>query len=138
MNGYTNWSAEDWVRHYAGPAFDPHRAEVGSAWDECGRRLPDSPPSGAMTNRRPVARRAEPEQSCPASRTPLLLAALGLGAGWYFFGPKPPPEAVAEAKKKVVTAAGVAAGAVGKATRKVSEVTLGLRSRAEKYARKKD
>jgi hypothetical protein len=37
---YDHWSAHDWVAHYAGPAFHPHRAEVGSIWDDQGRRLP--------------------------------------------------------------------------------------------------
>ncbi len=37
---YDHWSAHDWVAHYAGPAFHPHHAEVGSIWDAHGRRLP--------------------------------------------------------------------------------------------------
>jgi len=39
MSLYESWSAEDWMRHYAGPRFGP-RSEVGSVWDEQGRRLP--------------------------------------------------------------------------------------------------
>lgn len=37
---FEHWSAQDWVAHYAGPQFDPNRAEVGSIWDAYGRRLP--------------------------------------------------------------------------------------------------
>ena len=33
------WTAEDWVRHYAGPRWSG-RAEPGSTWDEQGRRVP--------------------------------------------------------------------------------------------------
>ena len=37
---FEQWSAHDWVAHYAGPQFDPNRAEVGSIWDAYNRRLP--------------------------------------------------------------------------------------------------
>jgi hypothetical protein len=36
---FETWTADDWVRHYAGPRWSG-RSEPGSAWDEHGRRVP--------------------------------------------------------------------------------------------------
>jgi hypothetical protein len=36
---FARWTTDDWVRHYTGPRWSG-RAEVGSAWDEQGRRIP--------------------------------------------------------------------------------------------------
>lgn len=142
MNGYDHWSAHDWVRHYAGPRYHPHYAQVGSAWDEYGRRLPDAAPrhqTGAIAPAPPqhLAGPGPATHNCPASRTPLLMVGLALGAGLYFFGPRPSPKVVEETKKKVAGAASVAAGVLGQATRKISQATTGLGEKAERYARKR-
>jgi hypothetical protein len=146
MNDFAHWSAHDWVRHYAGPRFHPHHARLGTAWDEYGRRLPDAAPvtaTGAMVPSHAVGRSAT-DSSCPASRTPLLLAALAIGVGWHFFGPKPSPEAVAEtkrtveqAKKKVSSVAAAAANVLGHATHHISQASKSLSEKAERFARKR-
>ena len=51
---YNRWSARDWVRHYAGPRFDPRRS-----WDPFGRPLPKYA-SGQMADEPDPAEREFP------------------------------------------------------------------------------
>jgi len=149
---WTEWTTEDWVRHYVGPrAVEPRvverHAQSGMPFYGMGAMQAPAGPPAPPPHRTPHPALARPPavrpvDSCPLSLKPVLIAGVLGVVGYAVFAPKVKATAKKHewgkgAGKSAAGIASLAAGGLHRASSKISEGAQSISRRAEKFAKQK-